>query len=99
MAIKIDTSRVDTAATKIASHNSKIRDDFSSVIDAVNVLNRNWDGGASNNAIRAFNHIKETYCNHRFSVINDLVTLLRVQVSSDYQKTEANIKKNAEAFK
>lgn len=99
MAIKIDTARVDTAATKISSYNSKIRDDFSSVVDAVGVLNRNWDGGASDNAIRAFNHIKETYCNHRFSVVNDLVTLLRVQVSSDYQKTEANIKKNAEAFK
>ena len=46
MAIKIDTSRVDTAATRIASHNSNIRNDFSTVIDAVNVLNRNWDGGA-----------------------------------------------------
>lgn len=99
MAIKIDTARVEAAAAKISTYNSKSRDDFSAVVDAIGVLNRNWDGGASDNAIRAFNHIKETYCNHRFSVINDLVTLLRVQVSSDYQKTEANIKKNSEAFK
>ena len=99
MAINVDVVRVETAANRIASHNSKIRDDFSSVEDAINTLNRNWDGSASNDAINMFYNIRDNYCGHRFSVINSLVNLMKVNVCGDYKRTDANIKKNAEAFK
>ena len=99
MAIKVDIAKVETAATKISSYNAKIRDDFSSVEDAINVLNKNWDGSASNDAISTFYSIRDAYCEYRFSVVNSLVNLLRVNVCGDYNKTETNIKKNAEAFK
>lgn len=99
MTIKINTAKIDTSATKIDTYNSKMRDDFSDVVDAIAVLNRNWDGGASDNVIYAFNKLKSTHCDRRFSVINNLVTFLRNRVSTDYQRTETNIKENAKAFK
>lgn len=99
MAIKVDTSKVETAATKIEAYNKKIRDDFTPVNDALNVLNRNWDGGASDNAIRTFNSIREGYLDHRYTAISNLVSFLRVQVSSDYTETEKRIKSAADAFK
>lgn len=99
MAIRIDVSKVEAAAGGISTINGKIRDDFSAVNDAINTLNRNWDGGASDSAMRAFDNIKGSYCDYRYAVINDLVTLLRVQVGSDYIGTEKKVKSAAEAFK
>ena len=99
MAIKVNTTQIDVAATKIANYNTNTRNAFSSVVDAINVLDRNWDGSAADNARHTFDNIQRTYCDQRYLVINDLVNFLRAQVSSDYQRTEANISKNAQAFK
>lgn len=99
MAIKINTSKVDSAASNISRINSNIRNDFSAVTSAINVLNRNWDGSASDNAIRAFNSIKESYCDYRYSVINDLVLFLKNQVKANYENTEQKIQTVADNFK
>ena len=99
MAIKVDTSKVEIAAAKIEAYNKKIRDDFAPVNDALNVLNRNWDGSASDNAIHAFNSIKDGYLDSRYIAINNLVSFLRVQVGSNYTETEKRIKTAADAFK
>ena len=99
MSIKINTLKVNSAASNISRINGNIRDDFSAVTSAINVLDRNWDGSASDNAIRAFNSIKESYCDYRYSVINDLVVFLRNQVSTNYENTEQKVQTAADLFK
>lgn len=99
MSIKINTAVVLSSAAKIHAINCTIRDDFSTVINSINTLNRNWDGSASDNAIRAFNSIKESYCDYRYSVINDLVVFLRNQVSTNYENTEQKVQTAADLFK
>ena len=61
MAIKINTAAVRSTANQISTVNTKISNDFSSVQSAINSLNSNWDGSASDAAIRKFNNIKTTY--------------------------------------
>ena len=99
MAIKISTQKVDSAASNISRINGSIRDDFSAVTNAMNVLDRNWDGSAADNVIRAFNSIKESYCDYRYNVINDMVLFMKNQVSSNYNNTEQKVQNAANLFK
>ncbi len=99
MAIKISTQKVDSAASNISRINGNIRDDFSAVTNAMNVLDRNWDGSAADNVIRAFNSIKESYCDYRYNVINDMVLFMKNQVSSNYNNTEQKVQSAANLFK
>lgn len=99
MAVKIDISKVETAAGRISGINGNMRDDFSAVTDAMRMLNQNWNGTAADNARQAFDNMQESYCEYRYAVANDLVALLKVQVGSDYTGTEKNIRSAAEAFK
>ena len=99
MAIKINTSRVEASAAMIESHNKTIRNDFDAVINAMNILNRNWDGSASDDAIRTFNRIRDEYADNRYAAIHNLVSFLRVTVASNYEETENQIKSAADAFK
>lgn len=99
MSVKINTAIVLNTATRIKSINSTIRDDFSTVVNSINTLNRNWDGSASDNAIRAFNTIKETYCENRYRVIDDLTVFLKKSVATSYEVTEQNVQNAASAFK
>ena len=99
MAIKINTAKVNSAASNISRINGNIRNDFSAVVDSINTLNRNWDGSASDNALRAFNTIKETYNENRYKVLDDLTLFLKNCVDPSYESTEQNIQSAASAFK
>lgn len=99
MAIKIDTSRVRSTASQISTMNKKIKNDFSSVESAINSLNNNWDGSASDAAVRKFQNIKNNYYNNRFNVVNDMVNFMLNQVGEGYEKTETTISSAASAFK
>lgn len=99
MAIKIDTGAVRTTASQIANVNKKINDDFSAVETAINNLNKNWDGSASDTAIRKFQNIKSTYYNNRYNVVNDMVNFMLKQVGEGYEKAETAIVSAASAFK
>ena len=78
MTIKIDTGSVRTTASQIANVNKKINDDFYSVETAIKNLNKNWDGSASDTAIRKFQSIKSTYYKTRYNVVNDMVNWRRL---------------------
>ena len=99
MAIKINTGAVSTAATQIAKINQNINNDFSMVESAMNTLNRSWDGGASDNAIRKYQNIKNNYYQNRYNVIQQLVNFMRKQAGEGYEKTEQAIQSAAAAFK
>lgn len=99
MAIKIDTGKVETAASKIETLNKKINEDFSDVKDAINKLDKNWDGNASHAVIRKFHDLENNFCENRYTVLKNLVTFMRNQVSLNYSDTETQIKSIADAFK
>ncbi len=99
MAINVDTSKVDAAASRIASNNTKIRNDFSAVASAINDLNRVWDGKASNNAIYVFNGIRDNFRDARYDVTNQLVSFLRKQISDNYEVAENKVHSAAKEFK
>lgn len=99
MAIKINTATVRSTANQISTVNTKISNDFSAVQSAINSLNSNWDGSASDAAIRKFNNIKTTYFDKRYGVINDLTNFMLKQVGENYERTETSVSSAAKAFK
>ena len=99
MAIKINTAIVRSTASQISSVNDKIKSDFSAVDSAINTLNRNWDGSASDIAMRKFQSIKNDFCGNRFDVVNDMVRFMQKQVGEGYESTETAVSSAASAFK
>lgn len=99
MAIKIDTAQVMAAADRIATTNSNLRTDFSTVESAVNALNSCWDGSASEKAMNAFYSIRNTLPDARKDVVQSMVSFMKMQVCDGYEKTEAQLSSNASAFK
>lgn len=99
MAIKINTAIVRSTASQISSVNNKINNDFSAVDSAINALNRNWDGSASDIALRKFQSIKNNFYNNRFNVVNDMVNFMLKQVGEGYESTETTVSSAASAFK
>lgn len=99
MAIKINTAAVRSTASQISSVNKKINNDFSAVESSINTLNRNWDGSASNNALKKFQNIKNNFYNNRYNVVNDMVNFMLKQVGEGYESTETTVSSAASAFK
>lgn len=99
MAIKINTAIVRSTASQISSVNNKMNNDFSAVDSAINALNRNWDGSASDIALRKFQSIKNNFYNNRFNVVNDMVNFMLKQVGEGYESTETTVSSAASAFK
>lgn len=99
MAIKVNTAVIKSTASQISSVNKKINNDFSTVESAINTLNRNWDGSASDNAIRKFQSIKNNFYNNRYNVVNDMVNFMLKQVGEGYESTETTVSSAASAFK
>ncbi len=99
MSIKVNTAAINNTANKIKVNNDAIKNDFSEVISAINRMNSNWDGNASNAAISTFNKINNQYSSNRYNVINDMVVFLKKQVDENYTTTEVTINSAAAAFK
>ena len=99
MAIKVNTAVVKSTANQIATVNKNIKNDFTAVQNAINSLNTNWDGSASEAAFRKFNDIKNKHYDKRYGVVNDMVSFMLKQVGENYEGTETIISSAASAFK
>ena len=99
MAINVDTSKVVSTANTISAKNTAIKNDFKSVETAIRQLNTSWNGSASEGAIGAFDNIKNSYCDTRYTVVNDLVKFMLEQVGERYDTTETKLCSAASAFK
>lgn len=97
--IKVNTNYVVDTAQKIKKINEQINGDFSSVEAAINNLNRNWDGSASEIAIAKFRNIRNTYYDNRYNVVNNMVNFMKNQVGAAYDEAEKKIVSAASAFK
>ena len=99
MAIWIKTEAVLTAAEEINRLNGQIREDLDDVGMTLQSLQNSWKGAAADKSSRAYQHIKTHILDFRFSVINNLVSLLKHQVGAGYEATETAVSKAADAFK
>lgn len=99
MAVNVETGSVVACANKIDSYNKSIRNDFSAVESAMSSLDRCWDGGVSNNAIREFGKIKDDFFADRYSVIDNMKSFLINVVSTGYEEAEKALTSASKAFK
>lgn len=99
MALLVDTAKVEGTAKQIANTNKKINDDFLVMEEAINTLNRNWEGNASDYVINSFSSIKKNFYDSRYGVVNNLVSLMCNQVCAGYEEMEKSISSAASAFK
>lgn len=99
MAVQIDTGAVALAAQEIAALNSRINQDFSDMESAVQRLSQGWRGNASADGVDRFRHIKLTFFDSRYRVVNQVVTFLQQQVGAGYEETEKAVSSAADAFK
>lgn len=97
--LRIDADRVIDSAGKIGTLNSQMRDSFTKVESAVRKLDGAWDGIAAGSAMGKFNAIKNTFCEARYTVLDNYVAFLHNQVGVGYQQTETANKNLASWFK
>lgn len=86
--VRINTDSVLTVAKNIQTVNKQMKDNFSSVQNAITKLNDSWDGPASTMAIGKFNQIRTDFCDNRYNVLNDYSNFLLQQVGQGYEETE-----------
>ena len=99
MSINIKTIAVNHMAHQISTVNTKIDKEFSTLESVIKNLDAKWDGSAAYIAMQDFKSLKNTYCDNRYNVINDLVNFMCIQVKEGYEDTETANVSNAAAFK
>ena len=99
MAVQINTAAVSSAADQIDILNKKIRDELSDVDLAIQALQRCWEGDAANSGVNKYNYIKRSFSDARFSVVNGIVSFMKIQVGEGYETTERAVSTAASAFK
>ena len=94
---KEDTVR--DVANNVKRINDELKSSFSNVTDAINALDRSWDGEAASNAITKFNTIKSNFVENRPAQVDVFVSFLLRQVGDGYVSTEEVNKQLADQFK
>lgn len=97
--LKVNAEKVILTANKIKNLNTQMRDGFNEVQTAIRKLDGTWDGAAATNAVNRFNAIKTSYCDARYTVIDNFVAFLYQQVGEGYSQTEDANKSLSEQFK
>ena len=99
MEIQINTAAVSATADRLDKLNQKLRLDLSDVDATIMSLRQCWEGEASGTCVRKYDYIKNNYADARYSVVNDLVAFLKMQVGERYETTEQVATNAAAAFK
>lgn len=97
--LKVNTDAVVATAEKLKVYNTRMRNDFPSVQNAMNQLHNEWDGAASNAAISKFNEMKSKFCDARYNVMDNYIRFLLQQVGEGYVQTEEVNVSLADQFK
>ena len=99
MAVQINTAAVSATADQINLLNKKIRDELSDVDTAIQSLRNYWEGQAASSVIYNYDYIKRKFSDTRFSVLDGLVSFMKIQVGEGYEATEQAVATAADAFK
>lgn len=97
--LKVNTDAVLGSAERIKNYNNQMRDGFPNVQTAITQLDNSWDGPAATVAISKFNEVKNNFCDARYSVLNNFVNFLMMQVDEGYVQTEETNISLASQFK
>lgn len=99
MAIQVNTEAVRLVADQIDAANKSMRNDLSGVDNAIRALQQAWQGEASNACANKYEHIKSSFSDARYRVVNNMVSFMRVQVGESYETMERKLSNAASAFK
>lgn len=99
MDILINTAAVSTTADQIDRINKKIREELTEIDSAIRILQQGWEGEASKSCVNKYEYIKRNFSDARFSVVNNLVSLMKFQAGEGYERTEQAAITAASAFK
>ena len=99
MAIQINTEVVAATAEQIDIINKTIRDELTNIDIAIRTLQQNWEGTAASSCVNKYEYIKKNFSDSRFSVVDGVVSFMRIQVGEGYEKTEKTVSSAASAFK
>ena len=99
MDIRINTAVVSSTADQIDVINKRIRDDMSDMETAIRTLRQSWEGEGASSCSGKLDYIKNNFSDTRFSVIDGMVSFMKMQVGEGYESTEQAVSSAASAFK
>ena len=99
MAIQVNTASVLSSAEQIDRLNRRIHTDLDIVNSEMLQLQQNWQGEAATFGIGQYEHIKNSYEDARFDVVDEMVCFMKKVVGANYNTTEKKVSKAASAFR
>lgn len=99
MAILINTTAVETAANRIDVINREISNDMDTLDLVLRGLQSTWQGSAATTAVNRYHNLKRSLGDTRFTVVNGMVSFMKIQVGEGYESMEHAVKTAAQAFK
>ncbi len=96
--IQVDKGKLLVAANMVRTGNSGISQAFVEVQTAVSQMDTVWNGSASQNAIEAFNRLKNTYCSPRHNALESIARVLNC-IANGYEVTEEKNASLSDRFK
>lgn len=99
MAVKVNTAAVLRASAQLNAVNTDISNGMEDVSRALRLLSGSWTGNASECCQNAYDYIKGSFTDARFSVLNDFARFIQQQVAEGYEVTEQTVNETAKAFK
>lgn len=97
--LRIDTDIVASVVASVRACNSRIRDDFEGIRNAVTELNSNWNSPASANMLKKMQNLDFYYKDTRYNEMDNFTSFLNNQVKEGYEETENANTSLADMFK
>lgn len=85
--LQVDKEKLRTTAIAVRSKNNSISHSFGEIQTAVVQMDTVWNGSASQNAIEAYNRLKNTYCSPRSNALESVARVLEC-IANGYEVTE-----------
>lgn len=96
--IRVNTSKVLSAANSINTINGNIDDEYEMLVSQINGLSSSWHSNAGRDVINKFTKITKKHKKNRHNVILDYTRFLKKQVKAGYEDTEKAIISAESAF-
>lgn len=96
--VQVDKDKLRTTAIAIRSKNNSITHAFGEIQTAVVQMDTVWNGSASQNAMEAYNRIKNTYCTPRSNALESVARILD-SIANGYELTEETNTSLSDRFK
>lgn len=85
--VQVDKDKLLGVAIAVRTKNNSISQAFGETQTAVMQMNTVWSGSASQNAMEAYNRLKNTYCSPRSDALESVARVLD-SIANGYEMTE-----------